>query len=999
MRSASHEPRASEGSVAIPTRQELQERWQFSSGNVLAVPVAGTAFINSEAYAGVVRAGSPMASPRTHNSPRAGSPVPPLSPSYAQVARASSPMASPRAHNSPRAASPPLEKALEVLAAAQSESLGVPGLERHSDPLYGPHGNSVASSASASLPPGRLNQVAKSPPVTLSGAIGFGSPVLRSASDDFSNARQRPRLRSASPGMRAPPASRSKDKEGTPARPVPRARSASPGPAYTSAIRSGSPGFTIEGFRPLRTDEGGLASPAASPRRAGSDGCLSHDELAGELGLSPRSNNVSGPYSYHPLDAPMEINPLPVWISTLHSESDRDVPELWLYFLFFAWSYGALAWVLGVGFPSASLDFLPGTDMEWHMTKSLAQTLHKLLAHRVYGSFTALGFFSVVVPLVKISCTLLIIYKMSKQRVKTVFDDYRTLMTVLGYLASYQFVDLYVGIMFVRFFNGDASDARFEVGFYWFFSYCIVSLSTSVLLEYVVDTYKASKPGADAHSPAGHTMLNRSDRVSISRDGEQVVEVSEGDLGPSPRTNSRLCRVEPQDVEGARGITPSREQMDDGGQLAETTYTDKKTAYFFSACFLIFASLCSLTAAELLEVRMLMHGVAVDRQALSIKEAMLDMLPRLAHPIVTVFLWLVTIAAPLLYTVAIIIRVSYPDHRGLLWRIANSAADVLRQWAMPDVVAISALIFLFMIQDAHTLTMPPDGSCGFYIFLGAGFSFFILRWFIESDVSESQGWAHSVRFVVLAVTWLAICAVIFHGVPGQAPHFRYQSLSAICEHTRPFLNQAVDQAPASYGNCKDVKSKPPQPCLGDENLHTEGDKNGYMNAVWIGGLRTTSFKRCKLEKRPTNEKGQTQYRLSVGGVFGHLSMFLRVKSCNPLVGCTRINTADNCCGDNLGFNFSFLLSCKPPSMGKNAIRSVEFERADIDPMIVSTKLMEGAIKVDAMDISPRVEHAVSEQVEGMLHRHIPWGGKPLNLAQILNKIVWYNAPSNAGTCF
>merc|ERR1712070_1101565 len=112
-----------------------------------------------------------------------------------------------------------------------------------------------------------------------------------------------------------------------------------------------------------------------------------------------------------------------------------------------------------------------------------------------------------------------------------------------------------------------------------------------------------------------------------------------------------------------------------------------------------------------------------------------------------------------------------------------------------------------------------------------------------------------------------------------------------------------------------------------------------------------------------------------------------------------MNTADNCCGDNLGFNFSFLLSCKPASMGINAIRSVSFEKADIDPMIVSANLMKGALKVQAMDISPRVEEAISDSVKSMLHHRIPWGGKPLNHAQILNKIVWYNAPSNAGMCF
>jgi len=206
-------------------------------------------------------------------------------------------------------------------------------------------------------------------------------------------------------------------------------------------------------------------------------------------------------------------------------------------------------------------------------------------------------------------------------------------------------------------------------------------------------------------------------------------------------------------------------------------------------------------------------------------------------------------------------------------------------------------------------------------------------------------------------------------------------------------------APASYGNCNDKSSHPPKPCLGDANLQTSESANGeYMNAIWISGLHTTRFSNCKLEKRPANDMRQTHYRLQVGGLFGHLAMFLRVKTCTPL-GCTRMNTAKNCCGRDLGFNFSFLMSCRPSSVGIDAIRDVKFEKISIDPMIVSAELMKGALKVDAMDISPQVEGAITDQIEAMLKKHVPWGGKPLSLEQLLNKIVWYNSPPNAGTCY
>merc|ERR1719416_324089 len=46
-------------------------------------------------------------------------------------------------------------------------------------------------------------------------------------------------------------------------------------------------------------------------------------------------------------------------------------------------------------------------------------------------------------------------------------------------LASYQLIDLYVGVLFATFFNTDSIEANLLEGFYWFFGYCMVSLLCS----------------------------------------------------------------------------------------------------------------------------------------------------------------------------------------------------------------------------------------------------------------------------------------------------------------------------------------------------------------------------------------------------------------------------------------------------------------------------------------------------------------------------------------
>lgn len=733
--------------------------------------------------------------------------------------------------------------------------------------------------------------------------------------------------------------------------------------------------------------------------------------------------------------------------------SERDI-SLWrLNALFLGWSFCCVAWVLGLLFPSATLDFLPGTDMEWHMTKSLLQTLQHLLEERIYFSFAALAFFSIVVPVGKMALTFMLIYRMLREPVKRIGDANKLLIAVLTYFASYQFVDLYVGIMFVAFFNADASDANFQVGFYWFFSYLLISMGTSVMLENTFQSFEEQEPadpnavmpmrpgesGPETPPPSDgslrsglasalHALSGMASRAASAVNGGAQDSASsraekgmgsavaaapsaDGSSRPRAKTEGGLGRG--PEVPLYRRPLRSADAQDTTGESTEyrpaakrEAYTDPKTTWAFSGIFLFCMIGCPWF--DMLEVRMLMHEIAIDRKAMSLKGAMFQELPIMTHPIVMVFLWLVTVVCPLAYTFAVLVRLEcrrrhengqLSDWQALALKAADPVPEWLRQWAMTDVVTIASLIFVFMFQDEHTLTMPPDGSLSFYLFLGAGFSFFYLRWFVDCANPPSV-MVLACRTALLGAFWLATCVVIIRGIPGAAHHFKYNTMGAICKHTQPFMNQAILEMPASYGNCTDKASNPPEPCIGHANLHTEDTEDGYMNAIWMGGLRTTSFNSCSLAKTSDadNDASTTQYRLAMSGVFGHLSMFLRVKSCSAF-GCTHLNSADNCCGSHLGFNFSFRLMCKPPGLGYDAIRKITFEDIKIDPMIVDVKMMGGALKINAMDISPKVEKAVKEQVQDMMAATIPWGGKPLSLAQILNKIVWYNAPARAGTCF
>jgi len=299
------------------------------------------------------------------------------------------------------------------------------------------------------------------------------------------------------------------------------------------------------------------------------------------------------------------------------------------------------------------------------------------------------------------------------------------------------------------------------------------------------------------------------------------------------------------------------------------------------------------------------------------------------------------------------------------------------------------------------LTMTPDGSVAFYLFLAASFSFFFLRWFAERSVDEQHAWAPRVRTGALIGSFVGLTMLLWGGVPGAAPHFQYRSLDSVCEHARPLFDKVSNLLPAAYGNCDDLKSDPPQPCIGSSNLQTSGNDQEYMNAIWMGGLKTMQINSCSLSKVSPEDShpGTSSYRFHIGGNFDHISMFLRVKQCMPMGGCVKMNSAKHCCGDDISFNFTFGVDCRESPGSSNAIRSLRLIGADLGQMLVNQDMLDGALKIQAMDISGEVESAVKSHVETALDTKIKWGERELDMGDMLNRIVQYNAPADAGQCF
>jgi len=662
----------------------------------------------------------------------------------------------------------------------------------------------------------------------------------------------------------------------------------------------------------------------------------------------------------------------------------------------------AVAWFLGAFvYPSLQIHVMTGTRFSRKITRSLAATLIDLVHHRMWFSLSVLGFFSVLVPVVKLTSTMALICTLVLFPVHVVHRNFEPVIWLLSSLASYQLVDLYIAVLFVAFFNSDSAQAELLPGFHYFFCYCLLSLACSELLSGAFSQHLRGK---------SHALTRHRPSTSVPREcSEELGAPCSGDSTPS-----RILLLQ-------QGSAP-----DSGvkGTSNACTILDSTAIWFFAIGFTALLAVCFHDQQPLLEVRALVSGVTVDRSAHSIADLFNHVLPHRIEGYVLATVVLMNVILPSLY-IFLLLASTLATFAGQQMHLSERrastqpcfdaqsffviAVELLRPWVTPDVFALAALVFLFTVQDRQTLTMTPQGSYTFYAFLGAGLSFFFLRWFVWRRDEVRQGGTAPApprcRLLALIGAWVAICALILRGVPGSSPHFDFPTLDSICEQAMPLVDSTVrHQAPAAFGDCDDIASSPPQPCKGSGLLVNTTNDNGFVQALWVGGVDTIHLDRCHLSRDPpvshNSAQSTSEYHLSIGGVFKHLRLFLHLKQCGPF-GCTRMNSADNCCGDDIRFRLAFSMQCARHA-DSSSLRSIALEKCDIDPLFIEKKLLKQSwvhLAVDAADISPQVEDMVKKQLrEFISEARIFWAGREMRIHELLNQLIVYNSLDHVGSC-
>jgi len=125
-----------------------------------------------------------------------------------------------------------------------------------------------------------------------------------------------------------------------------------------------------------------------------------------------------------------------------------------------------------------------GTVEVFESTRSLLETMNKLISHDHAVVGLLIGLFGVIIPLIKITLTLVSLFLNSQ-------EDKDRLLNISSLLSKWSMSDVYVMAIIVAFMAINANEqsvdtvqmnAYLEPGFYFFATYCLLAIAAGQLL-------------------------------------------------------------------------------------------------------------------------------------------------------------------------------------------------------------------------------------------------------------------------------------------------------------------------------------------------------------------------------------------------------------------------------------------------------------------------------------------------------------------------------------
>lgn len=687
----------------------------------------------------------------------------------------------------------------------------------------------------------------------------------------------------------------------------------------------------------------------------------------------------------------------------------------------------------GIGLPLIKVDAFPGTAMEMRMEKSICGTIRILFKSHIYLAAVALLICDLIVPALKFVGMCFIIwdnfFAISFDWAESLSPRTHSILVSFMYVTcSYQMTDLFCVISFVCFLTCESTNLVLCAGFYFFGTYCIVSVVMLQLLETLIENTG---------------MLGSNEEVLLSAKRQRALS----------------------------GFFPSLPGI-------------KRIAAVDTVQVFIFTSLCIGLgvvgfAHPILNVRFVYKNIALEQIELSFV-GMLRSIASNSPFFVSLTFGILVLVNPLLYSVLLAIAGIFQlcswcgavediddceSYTTVLW-----VTEILRPWTMTDVFVISLFVFLFSVQNPHVVaTIPFDGGIctGLYFIAGGGVAVFFLRWFWstgnldlpeegsngfrplqtensdsrvsrpESDELHTSPKQSSCDILCqiaqnkvfrCCLIWIIACLGI-HALTHRAPVFKLHDVNAVLNETIPLVNSLLaDDLPATYGTCL-PRSEVPLPCVKGPPLYTatSDETSGvqhnlrHISVNWVSGLNTTTLSSVQIVRGGTvrNESfnnsfaapgfqlGQDaastkQFSLQLHGWLETVQIFLHVVDCKQgNISChTVLNTAAACCDAHRQFRARIAVACQE---GESEMSDVHVEELIFDPLIIRPPPMKMGfvqVRLPTQDIGPVAADSVRSLMMQYLttDKLIWYGTSYLSMGQLLTRVVRANVPHKQFRC-
>lgn len=151
-----------------------------------------------------------------------------------------------------------------------------------------------------------------------------------------------------------------------------------------------------------------------------------------------------------------------------------------------------------------------------------------------------------------------------------------------------------------------------------------------------------------------------------------------------------------------------------------------------------------------------------------------------------------------------------------------------------------------------------------------------------------------------------------------------------------------------------------------------------------------------LNSSNTSRQVSATYTISLSATFQELHAYIDAKQCIGNVECTRIvSSADHCCGRNLSFALSLLLTCS--LAGIEAVKLTNFEF--LTPIWIEQDIPLLGEQLHLADLGAKISRAIKERITRLLSTtKIPWGAHPLTLLEFVSRLSLNNAPGGKLDC-